>query len=63
MSIAIKAVIQHHAALARIDEMHREVAARRRFHAPAETNRHPSRSRSLAASARWLRLTPKGETA
>ena len=63
MSIAIKAVIQHHAALTRIDEMRREAAKRRRFDAPAGTNRRPGRTRSLRTSVRWARLTPKGETA
>ena len=51
MSSAIKAMIQHQAALAQIDEMHRQAAARTRLHVPARTNRHQSGRRTLTARA------------
>jgi len=63
MSSAIKAMIQHQAALAQIDEMHRQAAARTRLHVPARTNRHQSGRRTLTARARTLRLALRGESA
>jgi hypothetical protein len=62
MSSAIKAVIQHEAALAQIDEMHRRQAARR-FDVNTEKRRHRRRRRSLPAGVRRLRVALKGESA
>jgi hypothetical protein len=61
MSSAIKAVIQHEAALARIDEMHRRAAAGR-FDVNTERKRRRSRHRSLHAGVRRLRVALKGES-
>jgi hypothetical protein len=61
MSSAIKAMIQHQAALAQINEMHRHAVAYRRSNSHARPKHH-SRS-SLAARVLWLRLALKGEGA
>jgi len=60
MSNAIKAMIQHQAALAQIGEMHRRATARTRPHVPARANRHHSRRRALTARVLTLRLALRG---
>jgi hypothetical protein len=60
---AIKAIIQHQAALAQIDEMHRQAAMRRRVYVPAERRRRHGSRRSLAIRMRTLRPVLRGERA
>jgi hypothetical protein len=62
--------IQHDAALARIDEMHRAAASHRRLETRAETKRHRRPGVSLLAIPhpllaipQWQRLTSKGDNA
>jgi hypothetical protein len=63
MSSAIKAIIQHQAALSRIDELQRQAATRRRFDLPVATTRRQPSSRPRALVARSRRPVLRGEGA